>query len=133
MNEPRLKPRLSDAELRLVQSEAHAMLGDIAALSAVVIATEDGFDLASVVRNGLDASRVAALASSIAAIGQVVSAEAKLGRARSVIIDTDGGFAAIYSVPRPGASLVINVIAGADALLGQVNYRAAAAVRTLSR
>ena len=133
MNEPRLKPRLSDTELRLVQSEAHAMLGDIAALSAVVIATEDGFDLASVVRNGLDASRVAALASSIAAIGQVVSSEAKLGRARSVIIDTDEGFAAIYSVPRPGASLVINVIAGADALLGQVNYRAAAAVRTLSR
>lgn len=133
MNDRSQPPRLPEAELRRVQEEAQAIASEVTGVRAVVVATEDGFDVAAVMRADLDAERVAALASSIAAIGQVVSAEARLGRSRSITVDTDEGFASIYNVPRSaGPALVLNVIAGADALLGQVHYRASQAARTLA-
>lgn len=120
------------AEIRaLAGKEALSILNDINGVSAVVIATVDGFDVASQVRNGLDPARVAALASSIAAIGEVVATEARLGRNKSVTIDTEDGFAVIYSVHRTDIGLVINVISTREALIGQVNYRTAAAARLL--
>lgn len=116
----------------LAAQQAQGILDDISGVAAVVVATVDGFDVASVVRNGLDPARIAALASSIAAIGEVVATEARLGRNKSVTIDTEAGFAVIYSVHRQDLSLVINVIATSEALVGQVNYHTAAAARSLS-
>jgi hypothetical protein len=43
---------------------------------------------------------MAALASSIAAIGAVVSAGSRLGSSRSVTVGTDNGFAVAYRVAR---------------------------------
>ncbi|MBX3655524.1 MAG: hypothetical protein KIS62_13795 [Ramlibacter sp.] len=124
--------RLSATSRALAQQEAQGILDDVAGVTAVVVATVDGFDVASVVRNSLDASRVAALASSICAIGDVVSAEARLGRNRSITVDTDDGMAVIHAVHRPDVGLVINVVARADAIIAQVNYRTAAAARALA-
>ena len=52
-------------------------------VNTVVVATVDGFDVASALRTG-EAARVAAMASSISAISAVVSQEARLGRNKSV-------------------------------------------------
>ena len=72
------------------------------------------------------------MASSISAISSVVSQEASLGRNKSVTIDTESGFAVVFSVHRPDADLVINVIADGSAILGQVAYRTAQFARTLA-
>jgi predicted regulator of Ras-like GTPase activity (Roadblock/LC7/MglB family) len=111
--------------------EARRIVDEVAGAQAVVIATADGFDVASAMFTSVDATRIAALASSIAAIGEVVSIEARLGRTRSVTVDTDAGFAIVFSVPREEIPLVINVVAGTGAVLGEVNYRGAAATRAL--
>lgn len=131
MTESQHITKLSAGIRALAEKEAISILSDINGVSAVVIATVDGFDVASQVRNGLDPARVAALASSIAAIGEVVATEARLGRNKSVTIDTEDGFAVIYSVHRTDIGLVINVISTREALIGQVNYRTAAAARLL--
>ncbi|MFT4195145.1 roadblock/LC7 domain-containing protein [Ottowia sp.] len=115
----------------LAQRGAQAMLAEIDGVTAVVVATVDGFDVASAMRVG-DAARVAAMASSISAISSVVSQEANLGRNKCVTIDTESGFAVVYSVHRPDAELVINAIADGNAILGQVNYRTAQFARTLA-
>lgn len=125
-------PGVSDALRALARSEAEAIAQDISGVRAVVIATGDGFDIAAAARGDVDPQRIAALASSMAAIGAVVSAEAGLGRSTSVTVGTDNGFAVVYAATHQGMALVINVIAGPDALLGQVNYRTAAAARLLS-
>ena len=117
---------------RLAQSEAEAIASEIGGVRAVVIASGDGFDIASVARGGVDPQRIAALASSIAAIGEVVSREAGLGHGRSVTVGTDDGFAVVHGAQHGGLSLVVNVVAGREALLGQVNYRTAEAVRRLA-
>ena len=86
----------------LAAKQAAAFLEDISGMNAVVVATEDGFDIASAMKTG-DAARIAALASSISAISAVVSQEASLGADKCVTIDTHDGFAVVYSAPRKDA------------------------------
>ena len=126
-----VKLKLAPAAQALAAREAQNFLQDVEGVTAVVIATVDGFDVASAMKTG-DAARVAAMASSISAISAVVSQEAGLGRNKSVTIDTEDGFALVHSVHRDDAELVINVIAKGNAILGQVVYRAAQFAKTLA-
>ena len=89
--------KLSPTAKVIAAREAQNFLDEVNGVTAVVIATVDGFDVASAMRAG-DAARVAAMASSISAISSVVSQEANLGRNKSVTIDTESGFAMVYSV-----------------------------------
>lgn len=123
--------RLPPSVRGLAASEARSFLGDVTGVDAVVVATVDGFEVGSAVRQSIDVGRVAALASSIAAIGEVVSGEARLGVSRSVTVSTDAGYAVIHNAPRMDLGLVVNVITSDDAILAQVNYRAAALARKL--
>jgi len=113
------------------QDQARKMLEEVTGVMAVVVATTDGFDIASAVTRDIDPVRVAALASSISAIGAVVSQEANLGRNRSVTINTDAGFAFLSAVGRMDVNLVVNVIANEHAILGQVAYRSVEFVKVL--
>lgn len=119
--------------MEAARREAEGIVADVASVRAVVIATGDGFDLASSAGGTFDAQRIAALASSIAAIGEVVSAEAGLGRSTSVTVNTGNGFAVVYQVPRTDCQVVINVIGSADAVLAQVNWRTAEAARRIAQ
>jgi predicted regulator of Ras-like GTPase activity (Roadblock/LC7/MglB family) len=114
-------------------AQAQALLDETPGVSAVVVATEDGFDLAAAARAGVDPGRVAALASSIAAIGQVVSEEAGLGASRCVTVETERGHVLVHSARRPDVDLAITVLASSDALLGMVKLRAAAVAQALVR
>lgn len=125
-------PKNLDPVKALAQSTAQRMLDDSEGVRAVVIATVDGFDIASSIRGDLNPARIAALASSISAISQVVAEEAGLGRGKRVAIETDAGFAVVHSVYRPEAELVIIVIADSKAILGQVSYLTAAMARQLA-
>lgn len=126
------KINLSDAAKAVAHSGAQKILSEVTGVTAVVVATVDGFDVASAIRGNTNASRIAALASSIAAISTVVSDETELGLSKSVIIDTESGFAVVYSVRRADAELVINVIANSSAILGQVAYHTSQFARLLS-
>ena len=116
---------------QIAQQEADKLLAETEGVTAVVVATVDGFDVASAVRGGLDPSRLAAMASSISAIAHVVSDEAKLGRGKRVTIETDAGFAVMTSVPRIDAELVLIVVTDGRTLLGQIAYRTAATAAIL--
>ena len=114
------------------QRAATACLADVVGVTAVVIATVDGFDVASAFRGNQDAARIAAMASSISAISGVVSMEAGLGSFKSVTINTDAGFAIVQAVPRSDIELVIHVIADGDAILAQSMHRAGVMARILA-
>lgn len=116
-------PALPEAAKTLARREAQQILEELSGVRSVVVATIDGFDLASASHDPADAARIAATASSIAAIGAVVSQETLNARSRSIIIDTEAGFAVIFNVHRHDIELVINVVADRNAVLGQVNYR----------
>jgi predicted regulator of Ras-like GTPase activity (Roadblock/LC7/MglB family) len=112
-------------------SEAQHILDEVAGVTAVVIATPDGFEIASASLRSFDPSRIAAMASSISAMGAVVSQEARLGRCKCVTVATDDGFALFSPVRNPETELVVNVLASAHAVLAQAMYRTAACVKLL--
>ncbi|MET4578970.1 putative regulator of Ras-like GTPase activity (Roadblock/LC7/MglB family) [Ottowia thiooxydans] len=122
---------LAPEVMEVARREAELFLNEVDGVTAVVVASIDGFDIASAMKEG-DAARVAAMASSISAIGSVVSQEANLGRSKSVTINTESGFAMVHGVYRHDSELIVNVIANGDAILAQVAYRAAQFARTLA-
>ena len=56
---------VNEAVRKAAQDEARRMLEEVSGVMAVVVATTDGFDIASAVTRDIDPVRVAALASSI--------------------------------------------------------------------
>lgn len=119
------KIRLPENILAFANLELQKMVDEIEGIKAVVLATEDGFDITSAIRDGSDPSRIAAMASSISAISTVVSEEANLGQSKNIIINTVSGFAVMQSITRGDAHLVLNAIANEKAVLAHVIYRAA--------
>jgi uncharacterized protein len=107
----------------LARQLSASFIDDVLGVGAVVVATIDGFAIASAFDTPNDAHRIAAMASSISAIGSVVALEANLGAYRSVTINTDSGFVVVHAVQRPDLELVVNVIADGDAILAQVLHR----------
>lgn len=118
--------------LQAAARQAVSRLQELNGIVAVVVATSDGFDVASAVSRDVDPARVAAMASSIAAIGAVVAQEGKLTGCRHVTVGAHDGFVHVAAVARADVQLVINVIADANAVLGQVAYGAAEQARLIA-
>ncbi len=109
----------------------HQLMSQIKGAKAVVISTEDGFELASQVENTAQVARLAAMASSLAALGVLAGEESGLGNCSSVTIEAHGGYLAILQVRRADTSLMISIITGNDAVVGQVLYFSKQAARAL--
>lgn len=92
-------------------------------ITAVVLATVDGFAVSSAMRFGTDASLIAALASSIASIGSVAAQEAGLGRCTSLTLNTERGFAVLRHLTVDDMELVLIMVADGSGLLAQVMYQ----------
>lgn len=114
---------IPDYIVNAATDECNQFLGEQNGILAVVVASIDGFDVASAVSRVLDPSRIAAMASSIAAIGSVVTQEVHLGASKSVTVNTEDGFVYICYLELAGANYVINVVADKSAILAQVIYR----------
>lgn len=129
MNKTTVDANLSDLAHREVES-VMAMFKDV---SAVVVSTQDGFDIASSVKPGshADAGKVAAMASSIAAIGSVVAKETVLGGCKSISINAADGFMLITSIPRKDLQLILSVVAGRDTVPAQIVVRSRQSAKAL--
>lgn len=100
---------------------------------AAVVSTEDGFEVASRIENTTEIARLSALASSMAALGAIVGEEGRLGACNKVIIEAAGGHVVMVQAQRADVSLVLSVVAGQDAIIGQILYFAGQATRALER
>lgn len=114
---------IPDYIVKTAKNECSNLLSEQHGVLAVVIASVDGFDWASASNGKLDASRIAAMSSSIAAIGSVVTQEVHIGASKSITVNTENGFVYITYLDLAGASHVLNVIADKSAILAQIIYR----------
>jgi uncharacterized protein len=110
--------------LKLSQQKTLGLTESDSDIDAAVVATTDGFAVASASRNGSDAERIAALASSISTIGAIATQEAGLGRCASVILNTDNGFAVVRQFSHLNKDLVLIAVANSNAMLAKVMYQA---------
>ena len=100
-------------------------------VKAVVISTEDGFEVVSRVESNALVHRLSAMASSLSSLGALAGEESNLGACENVIIEAKFGMLLIFQIQREHISLTMSVVAGRDAIVGQILYFAKQAVRNL--
>ena len=121
--EPHLK-------LAAEQAATNLML-NIKGVRAVLLSTEDGFEVASHVQNTAQISRLSAMASSLAALGALAGEESKLGTCDSLVMEASDGLMVVLQIRRADVSLIMSVIAGREAVVGQALYFSKLASRAL--
>ena len=104
---------------------------EIKGIKAVVVSTEDGFEVAARVENTAQVARLSAMASSLAALGAMAGEESRLGVCESLLMQAANGFIAIVQVRRADVSLIVSVVTGPDAVTGQLLYFAKKAAAIL--
>ena len=107
------------------------LMQEVKGIKAVVVATEDGFEVAARVENTAQIARLSAMASSLAALGAMAGEESQLGVCHSLVMEAAEGFIAIVQVRRADVSLIVSVVTGRDAVIGQVLYFSKKAAATL--
>lgn len=119
-----------------LRQDAERMLDDLIAslgrLNAAVIATTDGFEVASRAGSGLEVSKLAAMACSISALGAMVGQEGEVGAHQNVIVEASEGFVVIVDIPHPSHPMILNLVADREEMLGQVLYQAKRTATRLS-
>jgi uncharacterized protein len=112
--DPQLKARC-DAAVEHLMSE-------VKGAKAVVICSEDGFEVAAKVENNAQISRLSAMASSFSALGALVGEESQLGSCNYVMVDAAEGLILILQARHPDHPLTLCVVTGSDSVAGQVLY-----------
>jgi predicted regulator of Ras-like GTPase activity (Roadblock/LC7/MglB family) len=99
----------------------HKLMRDEPAVTAAVVATSDGFEVASAQASGqISATRLSALASSLLALGQAALRELSLHGSGSVLIENAMGKILLVEVRRERLPVVLCVVADAAATTGKV-------------
>lgn len=110
--------------INIAKQKTKGLIESDSNIEAAVLATTDGFSVASAISNNSDPDRIAALASSISTIGAIATQEAGLGRCSSVILNTEKGFAVVRQFTLKDKDLVLIAIANGQAMLAKVMYSA---------
>lgn len=123
-----------DPKVQYASDNAVALImREVKGAKAVVISTEDGFEVCSRVENTAEVNRLSAMASSMAALGAIAGEESHIGACDNVVIAAASGHIVMRQVRRNDISLVISVVAARDAVMGQLLYFAGQAARSLER
>ena len=111
---------------------AEALLAKLNGGRSVVVATEDGFQVACATQAAVDGARLSAITSSMAAIGEVVSRETGIGPVRCVMVEADDGYLVMRGARRNGVGLVVCALVDRAALLGLVIHGVGETAKELS-
>ncbi|PIF74251.1 hypothetical protein CLU95_1372 [Variovorax sp. 54] len=113
------------------ESAIDTLMREIKGVKAVVISTEDGLELAARVENTAQVARLSAIASSLAALGAVAGEESQLGHCDNVTIEATHGHILMLQARHPEMTLIVSVVTGREAIIGQVLYFAKQATQLL--
>lgn len=116
----RVKPSDSfvNASKEVLQELTHSTSG----VDGVLLASVDGFEVSSVFQKSYDAGKLSAVGSSILALVQALTNEAKLTGCRSVILDAENGKIMISAVANQNQPMILIVVTRQQVLLGQIMH-----------
>lgn len=99
------------------------MLKDLASRNPGIlgaqVCTSDGFEVASVQRDEESHRRLAAMVSSIHALGSAMVQETELGTCLNLIIEATGGKCLMMAIPGTDESLLLTAVASPTILFGR--------------
>ena len=107
-------------------SAAKAVLQELvhttSGIDGVLLASTDGFEMASIFQKDYDGGKLSAVGSSILALVQALTQEAQLTGCRSVILDANNGKVMISSVANENLPMILILVTKQQVLLGQVMH-----------
>jgi predicted regulator of Ras-like GTPase activity (Roadblock/LC7/MglB family) len=115
------------------QAVATSLLEALDGARATLVCTSDGFALAHAKRQDVDMDRLAAVVSSIGALGDAAARETAIGAPRCVLVDASQGRLLVRSVACGKHALIVAVLTDASIVLGMVWAQMVEAERLLSR
>ena len=115
-----------------VEQVLDEFMEELKGLTAVLVASSDGFEVAARGRSSLEVSKLAAMACSISALGGMVGDESAIGQYQNVVVEADDGYVVILDIPHPEYPMILNMVATREEVLGQVLYRAKRAASRLA-
>ena len=98
-----------------------------------VLTTGDGFEVAVHPRGLPTAQRLAAMSSSLQSLSEAIVREAELGRARNLIIESDGGTIVVLGIASTSPRLSLAVVASSNELLGRLLWASRSCCASLER
>ena len=107
------------------------LLQQVPALSGAVLARSDGFEVLSVTRGEIPASRLSAISSSMAALGRAALQEMGYKGGSSILIEGDDGKLLLLEVPQHERPMVLALVGSGDVVTGSLLWAARDCVRQL--
>jgi predicted regulator of Ras-like GTPase activity (Roadblock/LC7/MglB family) len=113
----------STAFIQAVKVPISELLLEVTGVQSVLLATTDGFEVATAAyKKDFDNAKLAAVSSSILAMVQAFVGEIRLQGCQSMILDAQNGKAFIYAVPCKNHPMVMVVLAQSNVLIGQLQH-----------
>jgi predicted regulator of Ras-like GTPase activity (Roadblock/LC7/MglB family) len=122
-----IEPGLAAAARTAVDDLMH----DVKGVNAVVISSEDGFEIAARVQNTAQIARLSAMASSLAALGVLAGEESQLGACENITISAQNGNLIMLQARHPQMSLILSIVTDRQAIIGQILYSGKRVVKML--
>ncbi len=115
--------RKNSAQLRLeygelLESELKSMASGNPGIQSAQVCTSDGFEVASTHQDPESGRRLAAMVSSMQALGTAVAEETGLGDYRNLIVEGTAGKCIMMAIPGTGGEMLLTVMANAQLAFG---------------
>jgi uncharacterized protein len=125
-------PRGSKVFHAMCQDSLRQLVAGTHGVESACLVTGDGFEITSALREGVSASKLAAMTSSMHALGSAISIELKMKECRSVIIDSESGTIVMVRLPATQAEMMLAVTCGKTGTVGGVLFAAKQHARGIS-
>lgn len=113
------------------QAAISHLMEEVKGVNAVVISSEDGFEIAARVQNRAQVDRLSAMASSLAALSVVAGDESQLGACDNITISAQFGNLIMLQATRSQINLILSIVTNKEAIMGQILYSGKRAVKVL--
>lgn len=106
------------------QAHLDALRREHREVAGTLLSTMDGFEVAASVGTQISPKKMAAMTSSLLALGEAVSRESSVGQCRDLVIESSAGLVLMMDVPSTTHRSVLTVLCTEAAVLGRVRWAA---------
>ncbi len=120
----KFNPRGSKVFQAMCTEALRQLVTDTAGVESACLVTGDGFEIASALTKATSGSRLAAMTSSMHALGTAITSELKMKECKSVIVDGETGTVVMVRVPSQHAEMMLAVTCGKKGTIGGILFAA---------
>ncbi|WP_394764549.1 roadblock/LC7 domain-containing protein [Stenotrophomonas sp.] len=127
--------RIGKTAGEMIERQLHQFGESSPGIQLIVLSSADGFQVSSYLAPGASAAaaKVAAMTSSITALGDAIARETGLTAARNIVIEADNGTVLLFGIRDVKPALALSIVANKQAILGHLLWAARNAEFAISK